>query len=438
MKRRPFLGRLRQGERGAVATIFAVLLAGGVVMGMMALSIDVGSIMFERRQLQNGADATSLALADACGANPATCAPDQVEYLLSANAADSSAQYGDRYPDGACAREGAITNLNGAIPPCESISVDAEITDLAECPPLPDWLAAESTIPYVETYSRTKSEEANNTILPSYFSKALIGGPGATSSVKACARAAWGPAGGHTGSVPITISTCEWLDATNANPLTLEDGQYYEKSPAGAWPGYDDVTNPWPATSWEVMMLLHDPQDESTDCNWNNKDTAGGFGYVDGDNCSATITTTASQDSWAKIDPGNNVPQGCDTVIPGLLGKVIYIPVFDCLISAQEAPDGGIPLGANCDPTQQEANGTNSWYHIAGWAKFYLSGYRLGGNGGVVHSSILPGSNYPGPCTSSQRCISGWFLKGSLDDATSIVPPGSGADFGTYAVLPAG
>jgi hypothetical protein len=75
---------------------------------------------------------------------------------------------------------------------------------------------------------------------------------------------------------------------------------------------------------------------------------------------------------------------------------------------------------------------------VAGWAKFYLSGYRLSGTGGTVHSSILPGSNYPGPCSASQRCITGWFLKGVLDDASSIEPPGGGTDYGTYAVLPAG
>jgi hypothetical protein len=332
-----------------------------------------------------------------------------------------------------------VTNLNPALPDCDSIATNAPITDLAQCPPLPDWLQTVDgqKIPYVETYSLTKSDEANNTLLPSFFSQTLAGGSAGGASVRACARAAWGPAGGHTGSVPITLSTCEWLDATNADPSTLTNGQYYDKSPVGAWPGYG-ASNAWPGTSWEVVIRLHDPQDESTDCVWNNKDTAGGFGYVSGSNCSATVTTTNNQDYWAKIDPGNSVPQGCDTVIPGLLGKVVYLPVFDCLISSQGAPVGGIPTGSNCDPTQQEANGTNSWYHVAGWAKFYLSGYRLGGNGGVVHSSILPNSANPGPCDNSQRCISGWFLKGSLDDATSIVPPGTGTDFGTFAVLPAG
>ena len=51
------------GDRGAVAPLVAILMAGGVVLGMLTLSVDVGNIMWERRQLQNGADAASLALA---------------------------------------------------------------------------------------------------------------------------------------------------------------------------------------------------------------------------------------------------------------------------------------------------------------------------------------------------------------------------------------
>lgn len=75
----------RRRERGGVAVIVAVLLAGGVLIGMLALSVDVGQIMYERRQLQNGADATSLALAQRCAANEADCDPTNVSSLLSAN-----------------------------------------------------------------------------------------------------------------------------------------------------------------------------------------------------------------------------------------------------------------------------------------------------------------------------------------------------------------
>ena len=63
----------RSSERGAVATIVAMLLGFGVVLGFAAISIDVGSLMWERRQVQNGADATALALAKTCAIDPANC-----------------------------------------------------------------------------------------------------------------------------------------------------------------------------------------------------------------------------------------------------------------------------------------------------------------------------------------------------------------------------
>lgn len=64
-------------ERGAVAVIVALLLV--VLIGMGAVVIDVGALYQERRELQNGADAGALAIAEncvrgSCGATGATAA----------------------------------------------------------------------------------------------------------------------------------------------------------------------------------------------------------------------------------------------------------------------------------------------------------------------------------------------------------------------------
>src|SRR5690606_25022436 len=48
--------RRRRGERGAVTTLVAVLLAGNVLLGMAALALDVGLYYVEREELQSGAD----------------------------------------------------------------------------------------------------------------------------------------------------------------------------------------------------------------------------------------------------------------------------------------------------------------------------------------------------------------------------------------------
>ena len=60
---------------------------------------------------------------------------------------------------------------------------------------IPTWMRSGNglTVNYVETYTRTRSTAANNTILPSFFAETITGAD--TTSVSACARAAWGPAG---------------------------------------------------------------------------------------------------------------------------------------------------------------------------------------------------------------------------------------------------
>jgi hypothetical protein len=56
-------------ERGAVSVIVAILLV--TLLGFAAISVDVGVIYSERAQLQNGADASAIALAQKCARNPA-------------------------------------------------------------------------------------------------------------------------------------------------------------------------------------------------------------------------------------------------------------------------------------------------------------------------------------------------------------------------------
>lgn len=422
----------RSRERGAAATIVAVLLAGGVLMGMAALSIDVGQIMFERRQLQNGADSSSLAFADICAKTTADCDPTsattqaKLKTLLNGNASDAASQLDASRGDslnGLCGR--GTTSLN--LPICSSAGTNAPVGNLAECPPLPSWLATGdgARIPYVEAYSLTQSTNGDS-ILPARFSQLITGQPG--TSVRACARAAWGPPGSYSATIPLTISACEWQRQTNS-------GANYQAAPSGPAPGYGGAGQPaWPPGASEIVVLLHNPGDAGSNCDWNGKDTAGGFGYVDSTNCQALVTT----DNWVRIDSGNNVPADCKAIMPGLVGKVVSLPVFDCLISSQATPTGPIPTTPDgiCDPTQRNSGGANSWYHILGWAKFYISGYKLSGTG---TASILPGGHTD--CSTSpgggDRCLFGWFVQGALD-ATSIVPPGGGTDFGTYAVLPAG
>ncbi|WP_324642614.1 Tad domain-containing protein [Pseudarthrobacter sp. LT1] len=57
----------QQAERGAISVIVAILLV--TLLGFVAMAVDVGRIYSERAQLQNGADAAAIALAQKCARN---------------------------------------------------------------------------------------------------------------------------------------------------------------------------------------------------------------------------------------------------------------------------------------------------------------------------------------------------------------------------------
>lgn len=63
--------RLRNDD-GASAIVVAIVLPV-VLLGMAALTLDIGSMYVQKRQLQNGADAAALAVARDCAASPDTC-----------------------------------------------------------------------------------------------------------------------------------------------------------------------------------------------------------------------------------------------------------------------------------------------------------------------------------------------------------------------------
>jgi uncharacterized membrane protein len=57
-----------------VATVVAILLGSGVLLGTLAVVVDVGRLYVERDELQNGADSAALAMAKACADSTPECA----------------------------------------------------------------------------------------------------------------------------------------------------------------------------------------------------------------------------------------------------------------------------------------------------------------------------------------------------------------------------
>lgn len=76
-------------EGGAVAVLVALLMV--VLMGFAAIAVDVGALYAERRELQNGADAAALAIAQRCGRGSCGDTVALAQHMADANARDGVA-----------------------------------------------------------------------------------------------------------------------------------------------------------------------------------------------------------------------------------------------------------------------------------------------------------------------------------------------------------
>ncbi len=411
----------QRDEKGAVAVLVAVIFATFVVTGLLAWSVDAGQIFLERRQTQNAADAAALALAQSCAKANCNVDANGLPALVNANTINSGTR--THTIERQCKSTSAIP---GTLPVCTSTP---SVTQLRECPPRPTGLAA--ALPYVEV--RVRANETSPGLIPNPFTRANNTGPD-DSNVISCARAAWGTPTTASFTSPITISTCEWQTYTSGGTT------YVAQPPVAPWPGYGGAGQPAfppPATTpntpgREVIIDLHNPAKPG--CSYNGKDTAGGFGYLDTTgSCSTTLSTTNGVNIWANIDTGSSTTGTCQTALANIWtsGPVIDLPVFDCMVKSTTGTPVGAPP-ADCDPS--DAGGANTYYHVAGVAKFYLSGYRIGG--GVTKPSKVSGVV---PCGNPRRCISGWFVQGVLNAPTAtIIPPTSTNGFGLTAVVAAG
>ncbi len=421
-----------RSDRGAISSIVAVLLGGGVVMGSAALSIDVGQLMWARRQLQNGADAVSLSVAQTCAKSSSMClaslAADPTVAALNAsndnayhkNGSGSAANTGNGL-ESLCGNPATVPPLGPPLATCAAPPAPPAVPALVDCPRLPAYLAANPSIPYVEARTRTGSGSLVGSILP------FVAQAGGT-TVKACARTAWGEPGPYSASVPVTFSDCEWKYNTGGS------GAYY-KAPEGAAPGYGGaLQTPWPVAAVpgapslpgaEIIIMLQSHGTTVPCTDRNGHDVPGGFGYLESSSgCSALV----SAGGWVQVQTGISTP--CD--LNPLVGTVISLPVFDCVVISGSVPTS--PLSSY--PSCSAAGGSNTWYHMAGWARFYLSGFKTGGSPQDQRASLVP--PYQLPCSGGDRCLAGWFVQGSLNATSISGPPGGSSSFGTYTALAAG
>ncbi|WP_245618405.1 hypothetical protein [Knoellia aerolata] len=299
-----------------------------------------------------------------------------------------------------------------------------------------------SGLPYVEV--RTESLKPGGGGVTSWFAGISGGSGSAETTVNACARAAIGTPGGEgTADLPLAFSGCDWQHATGGT--TGGGGGLYYPAPVynGASSpdyGYGGAGQPiWPNAAanppaqiqgHEVILLSQNPPSgatPSTACpTWNGHALPGGFGTLETESGNPCKFVQYAH-HWMHTSTGNNI--GCDLSL--LVGKVVNLPIFDCTNTT--APGVAPPVNG-CTT----GNGDNAYYHRAGFASFYLSGYDMNVTGSIPNKrkSLVTGNFLP--CAGADRCISGWFVKGELSATTISAPPGGPGGFGPFAVVPAG
>ncbi|GAA4106108.1 Tad domain-containing protein [Enteractinococcus coprophilus] len=75
--------RLKNNDRGQSGTIVAILMVP--LMAMLALAIDVGAMHLDKQQLQTGADAAALAIAQDCAHSDCSTANSTADAMANAN-----------------------------------------------------------------------------------------------------------------------------------------------------------------------------------------------------------------------------------------------------------------------------------------------------------------------------------------------------------------
>ena len=374
--------RRLSGDDGAVAVVYAV--CSVLFFGFGALVVDVGTWYAEGRQLQNGAVAAAVSVAQEC-ARDSACGPSTgstAESYAELNANDGSTRIAD------------VCGTAPGLPACGAPSGRPNY----DCQPLPS-SGPLTTAPYVQVHTETLTAGGETRMPPLLIrgfdqlrGGGVSGGTGKT--VSACARASYGAPASLTSALPLTISTCE-VDIHVGSPPAL--------APAPPAPLSD--------LSYEKVLYFHDTTEATpSSCPGSgsgmDSPLSGGFGWLDSTSCVATTDVNGHY----PVDPGSSAPGDCSvSALRSMVGKVVDIPIFG---------------GTN------GLTGSKGAYVIDGYASFVITGFYLGGS--YREPSYLSSTgpkDLPcgdAPTTGSQRCISGYFVEDPKPATGPISGPSTG------------
>ena len=265
-------------DEGAVMVWVALMIV--VLLGVGALVIDVGALLVERRQLQNGADAAALAVAQDCASG--SCG--------SGGGSAIAKQYADL-------NAGDDVSAIGSGTPC---GVGPGLSSCAE--PAPPGATGATGWVRVNTSTETPDGGDEVSFLLAPLISALTG-----KTVNAGAVAAWGPATAAA-TLPFTYSICEFFrggPATNGipqDPVTI-----YSK----AGPGNKE------------------PVVEGCERSSSGGTVEGGFGWLSVSGGACTVNLTIGDTITGPSDPGNdNLLKKSPCSEKLVQGETVLLPLF--------------------------------------------------------------------------------------------------------------
>lgn len=195
--------RSKSRESGAIGVMLAVILGTGALIGLMALTVDMGRVYLESRTVQTGSDAAAEGLAYECALNAAACAN----------------------PAAATAFAQGIVNANAA----DGVSGLDEVcgSTLAGCSALSgrsmDCATDGSGMAFVRVTSKTDSGSSNTLLTP--FTDLLDGsaadGDGVT--LWSCSQARWGKTDRAELELELALPPCAFSIGGSSKVVVTED-----------------------------------------------------------------------------------------------------------------------------------------------------------------------------------------------------------------------
>lgn len=334
-------------EGGVVAVIVGILIVA--LLGFAALAIDVGRLYQERRELQNGADAGALAIAENCARDTIDC----IESVVT----DVADEYADE-------------NAEDDASYVEDLALDAD----------EDY---EVTVDLL-----SEDGDTGDHVVHHWFAPVL----GIESSeVRASATARWGPAVAAEG---FPFGVCEKLWEEN-RPDPDGPGPRIDVRFKGTGEGADPVEN-------KCLDEEDDDFDPGTE--------PGNFSWLDQEDDTCTTEYDFSDGSYtASGDTGVDIPSNCQDEVDDMIDQIHAHKDKHGDVVYDDPADNDLPIKVLPIYSTVEGEGTNATYTLVTLGAFEFSGMKMkGGQNVVVEEWDEPLCTGTG---NNHLCVQGRFVK---------------------------